>query len=168
MAGTNYSFTVTARDAAGNESRSSQPVTLTMPAGEDLAQGKPVTVSSYSEPNTPALAVDGDLSTRWAQGLGLPDPSWIQVDLGRPYDLTGVITTFELASGYRYRLEASTDEIHWTTVEDHTAQATTRGDQLLGPVRAGHRTLRPSDRHRFQRQRRQHLRDRGLRNAGSR
>jgi chitodextrinase len=123
-AGTSYTFTVAARDAAGNESPAGPPVTVTMPSGGDLALHKPVTVSSYSEPNTPDLAVDGDLSTRWAQGLGLPDPSWIQVDLGAQYDVTGAITTFEKSSGYRYRVEVSPDEAHWTTLDDHTGAPT--------------------------------------------
>jgi chitodextrinase len=124
-AGTTYTFTVTARDAAGNESQPSQPVAVTMPSGGDIALNKPVTVSSYSDPNTPGLAVDGDVSTRWAQGLGLPDPSWIQVDLGAQYGVTGAITTFEKAGGYKYRIEVSPDEVHWTTLEDHTGSATT-------------------------------------------
>ncbi|GAA4564500.1 discoidin domain-containing protein [Planotetraspora kaengkrachanensis] len=124
-AGQKYTFTVTARDAAGNESRKSRAITVTMPAGTDLALHKPVTVSSYSEPNVPDLAVDGDLSTRWAQGLGLPDPSWIQVDLGAQHDISGVITTFEKQSGYKYRLEASTDQSRWVTIDDHTAASTT-------------------------------------------
>ncbi|WP_246144860.1 discoidin domain-containing protein [Actinacidiphila oryziradicis] len=124
-AGATYTFTVTARDAAGNESPLSSPLTVTMPSGGDLAQGKPVTVSSYSDPNTPGLAVDGDLSTRWAQGLGLPDPSWIQVDLGAQYNVSGVITTLEKASGYKYRIEVSPDQDHWTTLDDHTGTATT-------------------------------------------
>jgi chitodextrinase len=124
-AGTTYTFTVTARDAAGNQSPASAPVTVTMPSGTDLAQGKPVTVSSYSDPNTPELAVDGDLSTRWAQGLGLPDPSWIQVDLGAQYDVSGAITTFEKSGGYKYRIEVSPDEVHWSTLDDHTGSDTT-------------------------------------------
>jgi hypothetical protein len=125
VAGTKYAFTVTARDAAGNESKASPPVTVTMPVATDRAAGKPVTVSSYSDPNTPGLAVDGDLSTRWAQGLGLPDPSWLEVDLGAPYAISGVITTFEKASGYKYQLESSDDNVHWTMIDDHTAEATT-------------------------------------------
>ncbi|MDX6263613.1 MAG: hypothetical protein QOH84_5301 [Kribbellaceae bacterium] len=128
VAGSSYTFAVTARDAVGNESAKSQSVSATMPTGADLALNKPVTVSSYSEPNVPANAVDGKLSTRWAQGLGLPDPSWLQVDLGAQYDLTGVITTFELSSGYRYKLEVSPDGTDWTMFEDHTSMATTQSD----------------------------------------
>jgi chitodextrinase len=124
-AGATYTFTVTARDAAGNESQPSAPLVVTIPSGADLALNKTVTASSYSDPNTPNLAVDGDLSTRWAQGLGLPDPSWIQVDLGAQYDVTGAITAFEKTNGYKYRIQVSPDEAHWTTLDDHTAAATT-------------------------------------------
>jgi hypothetical protein len=124
-AGQKYSFTVTARDAAGNESGQGKALTVTMPAGTDLALNKPVTASSFSTPNVPELAVDGDLSTRWAQGSGLPDPSWIQVDLGAQYNVTGAITTFEKSSGYKYRIEVSPDAAHWTTLDDHTGSATT-------------------------------------------
>lgn len=120
-----YTFQITARDAAGNESEPSQALKVTMPSGTDLALKKSLTTSSYSEDNTPQKAVDGDLSTRWAQGLGLPDPSWIQVDLGASYDVNGAITTFEKASGYKYRIEVSPDEVHWKTLADHTAANTT-------------------------------------------
>ena len=36
-----------------------------------------------------------------------------------------MVTTFELRSGYQYRIEASTDGSAWTTVDDHTAAPTT-------------------------------------------
>ncbi|MFD5077196.1 discoidin domain-containing protein [Streptomyces sp. NPDC058371] len=124
-AGKTYSFRITARDAAGNESAPSPALQVTMPAGSDLALKKPVTASSDSEGNVPEKAVDGDLSTRWAQGLGLPDPSWIQVDLGASYDVNGAITTFEKSSGYKYRVEVSPDEVHWKTLADHTSASTT-------------------------------------------
>ncbi|KIF78238.1 carbohydrate-binding protein [Streptomyces sp. 150FB] len=124
-AGQTYSFRITARDAAGNESQQSQALKITMPAGSDLALKKPVTASSDSEGNIPGKAVDGDLSTRWAQGLGLPDPSWIQVDLGARYDVNGAITTFEKSSGYEYRIQVSTDEVNWKTLADHTSANTT-------------------------------------------
>jgi chitodextrinase len=122
---TSYSFTVVARDAALNASAPSPAATITMPADNDLALNQPVTVSSYSAPNTPGLAVDGDLSTRWAQGLGLPDPSWVQVDFGKVAALSSVVTTFEKPSGYKYLLEYSSDGLNWSTLEDHTAAATT-------------------------------------------
>jgi chitodextrinase len=133
-AGTTYTFTVTARDAAGNESKPSPALEVTTASGSDLALNKPITASSDSETNYPKNAVDGDLSTRWAQGLGLPDPSWIQVDLGKQYDISGAITTFEKASGYAYKLEASTDELTWKTVEDHTGANTTEAANYTVPA----------------------------------
>ncbi|MEU3188230.1 discoidin domain-containing protein [Streptomyces sp. NPDC006923] len=124
-AGKTYSFRITARDAAGNESSQSPALKVTMPSGTDLALKKPVTASSDSEGNVPEKAVDGDLSTRWAQGLGLPDPSWIQVDLGAQYDVNGAITTFEKSKGYKYRVQVSPDEVNWKTLADHTSANTT-------------------------------------------
>ncbi|MFD4814839.1 discoidin domain-containing protein, partial [Streptomyces sp. NPDC058418] len=124
-AGQTYTVRITARDAAGNESAPSTELKVTLPSGSDLALKQPVTASSDSEQNVPEKAVDGDLSTRWAQGLGLPDPSWIQVDLGAQYDVNGAITTFEKSSGYTYRVEVSPDEVNWKTLADHTSANTT-------------------------------------------
>ncbi|TDD63412.1 carbohydrate-binding protein [Kribbella antibiotica] len=143
VTGRSYTFTVTARDAVGNESCVSSAVAVTIPANENIALNKPVTVSSFSEPNVRALAVDGKLSTRWAQGLGQPDPSWLQVDLGAQYDVSGVITTFELSNGYRYKLEISSDGSDWITFEDHTGTATTQADNYASlPVSVRGRYLR--------------------------
>ncbi|XUL86247.1 discoidin domain-containing protein [Streptomyces galilaeus] len=124
-AGTQYSFTVVARDEALNTSDPSKAAVVTTPADNDLALNKTATASSESDGYAPAKAVDGDLSTRWAQGLGLPDPSWLQVDLGKDTAVSAVVTTFELPSGYKYRLEYSTDGQNWSTFEDHTAESTT-------------------------------------------
>ncbi|WP_223628230.1 discoidin domain-containing protein [Microbacterium sp. EST19A] len=132
--GRSYEITVTARDAAANPSAASAAFTLKTPKVDNVAIGKDVNVSSFSEPNVPALAVDGDPSTRWAQGLGLPDPSWYQVDLGAAHDLTGVITTFEKSSGYRYLLETSLDEMHWTTLDDHRGENTASSATYSVPV----------------------------------
>jgi hypothetical protein len=123
--GATVRLTVTARDEAGNESAASQPVTVVVSSLTDLALNQPVTASSDSEDNIPSHAVDGDLSTRWAQGLGYPDPSWLQVDLGARYDLSGIVTTFEKGSGYKYEIEASDDGLTWHPVIDHTAANTT-------------------------------------------
>jgi chitodextrinase len=123
--GATYTFTVTARDAAGNESQPSPSVTVTMPAGANLALNKPVTTSSTFPGYPGSLAVDGDMTSRWAQGPGLPDPSWIEVDLGAQYAVAGTITSFEKTSGYQYRMEVSPDEAHWQTLDDHTGSNTT-------------------------------------------
>lgn len=124
-ADTSYSFTVVARDEALNASDPSKAAVVTTPADHDLALNKPVTASSsYSNDYAPEKAVDGSLSTRWAQGAGLPDPSWIQVDLGKDTSVSSVVTTFELSGGYKYRLEYSTDGTTWSVFEDHTADAT--------------------------------------------
>lgn len=133
-AGKKYTFTVTARDAAGNESKASKETKFTMPQGSDLAQGKDATVSSFSEPNVPSHAVDGDPSTRWAQGIGMPDPSWIQVDLGAQHSLTGAITTFEKAEGYKYKVEVSADEVTWDALEDHTETNSTAATNYSVPA----------------------------------
>ncbi|MDQ1550710.1 MAG: hypothetical protein QOD50_132, partial [Actinomycetota bacterium] len=92
----------------------------------DLALGKTATASSYSSPNVPALATDGILTTRWAQGLTLPDPSWITVDLGSTMSVASVVATFELSSGYKYRIEYSTDNSTWSLFDDRTATPTTQ------------------------------------------
>lgn len=134
--GASHAITVTARDAAANASAASASFALETPSVDNVAIGKDVRVSSFSEPNVPALAVDGDLSTRWAQGIGYPDPSWYQVDLGAAHDLTGVITTFELARGYRYLLETSLDEVHWTALDDHRGENTTSAANYSVPADA--------------------------------
>jgi F5/8 type C domain/Right handed beta helix region len=133
--GSTSTWTVKARDAAGNESAAGTAMNLTTPPGPDLAIGKTVTASSYSTPNTVGLAVDGDPTTRWAQGLGLADPSWLEVDLGARYDLTGIITTFEKSSGYKYKMETSLDGSTWTTFEDHTGSNTTAATNYSVPAR---------------------------------
>jgi hypothetical protein len=128
--GATIAFTVRARDAAGNLSPPGAPATLTLPGAQNFALHARATSSSqYSADYSPDKAVDGNAGTRWAQGAGLPDPSWLQVDLGTVRQIKAVVTTFEKSSGYRYTVEASADDsdtpTHWTVIDDHTATATT-------------------------------------------
>ncbi|MCT9931284.1 discoidin domain-containing protein [Planotetraspora sp. A-T 1434] len=127
--GSTYPYTVRARDTAGNLSDESTPVVLTMPGAVNLALGKTATASSeFSSDYTPAKAVDGSMSSRWAQGSGLPDPSWLQVDLGSVKQITAVVTTFEKSNGYKYKIEYSADSgepANWSTLDDHTSTYTT-------------------------------------------
>jgi hypothetical protein len=55
----------------------------------------------------------------------MPDPAWVQVDLGSVTSINSVVTTFELQSGYEYLLEYSTDGVTWSTLDNHTASKTT-------------------------------------------
>lgn len=89
-----------------------------------LSQGKPATASStYSATYSADKAVDGDMASRWAQGSGLPDPSWLKVDLGASYQLSRVETAAYLPSGLglKYKIEHSTDDSTWSIYADKTA-----------------------------------------------
>ncbi len=80
--------------------------------GGDLAQGKPVTVSSTEAgANVAANAVDGNGATRWSSLYNV-DPQWITVDLGASYNVNRVRLNWEAAYGRRYRVEVSPNNTH--------------------------------------------------------
>jgi chitodextrinase len=118
---TTYSFTVLARDAAGNRSAPSAPVSVTTPAvaapATNLALRRPATTSSGNA----GLAVDGSLSTRWASAT--KDPQWIRIDLGSMQTISRVTLRWEAAYGKAYRIQTSDDGATWTD-----AFSTTTGD----------------------------------------
>jgi type 1 glutamine amidotransferase len=93
------------------------------PPPADLAQGRPVTVSSVEagSPHVAANAVDGNPATRWASAYA--DPQWISVDLGATYNLSRVRLTWEAAYARAYQIQTSPDGAAWTTVS-----GTTTGD----------------------------------------
>ncbi|GAA4249208.1 galactose-binding domain-containing protein [Dactylosporangium darangshiense] len=96
---------------------------LNVYAANDLALGRPVTVSSV-EPNSPhagASAVDGNPATRW--GSAYSDPQWIVVDLGSARSINRVRLNWEAAYGRAYQIQTSPDNATWTTV-----YSTTTGD----------------------------------------
>ncbi|HEX8531012.1 MAG TPA: RICIN domain-containing protein, partial [Cytophagales bacterium] len=136
-ASTAYSFTVKARDAAGNRSAASTALSVTTsaattpPTGTNLALNKP-TVTSSTENTTlvGAAAVDGSGTTRWASVLGV-DPQWLQVDLGASYTINRVVLNWEAAYASGYSIQVSADGTSWTPI-----YATTTGngatDDLTG------------------------------------
>ncbi len=91
------------------------------PPATDVAQGKPVTVSSVEGANAAARAVDGNSTTRW--GSAYSDPQWITVDLGQPHALNRVRLNWETAFGRAYQIQVSPDNAAWTTIF-----STTTGD----------------------------------------
>ena len=99
-------------------------------AGENIAQNKPATTSRadrYNADMTPAMAVDGDPSTRWATGAYLPerhgptDENWICVDLGAVYDLSRVVLNWEAAYATSYDIQVSNDYTTFTTIYSGSA-----------------------------------------------
>ncbi|MEV6283938.1 discoidin domain-containing protein [Kribbella sp. NPDC051770] len=124
---TGYSYTVQARDAAGNQSGPSAAVSVTTPGGSSsetlLSRGKPTTASSTEGSGFESgLAVDGDTSTRWASQEGR-DAEWLQVDLGASANLTRVKLNWEAAFGKAYQVQVSANGSSWSTVA-----STTTGD----------------------------------------
>lgn len=105
-------------------SNSNLEVLVTEINGEINIALKSVIVSSQSK--SPQFATDGDTGTRWVQQEGMTQPQWLKVDLGDLYDVTGTSTMFELNSGYKYKIEYSTDGNNWTTYVDKTGSATTQ------------------------------------------
>ncbi|WP_413378691.1 X2-like carbohydrate binding domain-containing protein [Paenibacillus taichungensis] len=90
-----------------------------------ISLNKPAMASSQSL--DPALAVDGNPRTRWAQQEGLwHTEGWLMVDLQGVYAIKSVTTMFELSSGYKYKIEYSMDGQNWQTYADRTESETTK------------------------------------------
>jgi|GEM_PF-165509 len=91
-------------------------------AATNLALNKSATASSTEDAGkTPAMAVDGNSSTRWSSNYA--DPQWIRVDLGAVTPINGVQLNWEVAYAKSYQIQTSTDDTSWTTV-----YSTTQGD----------------------------------------
>jgi F5/8 type C domain len=85
---------------------------------EDLALGAPATASSTEDGRAdfrPALANDGDSSTRWSSAYSVPQ--WWRVDLGSIRTINRVELNWEVAYASSYRIETrtSTGPGGWTT-----------------------------------------------------
>jgi hypothetical protein len=85
---------------------------------EDLALGRAATASSTEDGRTdlrPALANDGNSSTRWSSAYSVPQ--WWRVDLGSIRTINRVELNWEVAysSGYRIQTRTTTGPGGWTT-----------------------------------------------------
>ena len=61
----------------------------------------------------PAMAIDGDPSTKWDGNLA--SGHWLQVDMGRQALIGGVILQWDEAYAPEYKIEYSVDGQHWQT-----------------------------------------------------
>ncbi|WP_284238260.1 discoidin domain-containing protein [Paenibacillus glycanilyticus] len=91
----------------------------------NVAQFKPVTVSSTDNAiHDAASAVDGNPETRWAASSS-SKPQWLVVDLGQKHNISSMKTTFEFAGlYYQYKIEYSSDNTNWTTFANRTSNTT--------------------------------------------
>ncbi|MEW2167111.1 discoidin domain-containing protein [Streptomyces sp. NPDC007084] len=82
----------------------------------DLARNGTATASSYDPGKEPALAVDGDATTRWAVSRADRPraDSWLAVDLGAPHPVDRVTLRWEAAAGRAYTVQGSADGRQWT------------------------------------------------------
>ncbi|MFC0626821.1 discoidin domain-containing protein [Kribbella deserti] len=146
---TGYSYTVKARDAAGNLSGASNAVTATTQPGSTtatlLSRGKPATASSIEGAGFEASrAVDGSTTTRWASVEGR-DPEWITVDLGTTASITRIRLNWEAAYGKAYKIQTSANGTTWTdifatttgngAIDDLTVSGSGRYVRLYGTAR---------------------------------
>ncbi|HEY3002243.1 MAG TPA: discoidin domain-containing protein [Kribbellaceae bacterium] len=121
-ASTSYSFTVRARDGAGNVSAASAAVSATTQSPSvNLALNRPATASSNATDATygARFAFDGNGATRW--GSAYSDKQWIRVDLGSVQTIARVKLVWEAAYGRSYKIQLSNDGATWTDVYSTTA-----------------------------------------------
>jgi len=108
-------------------------------AGAQVAQlitspstGRPVSFTSQQVGNEARRVDDGNVTTRWsASGF----PQTVTIDLGAAKSLSNAKVVPYLDRAYRYRVQTSTDNSHWTTVIDRTANTT--GGSLIDNFTTG-------------------------------
>lgn len=103
-----------------------------------LSYHKPATASSTlaaaatrSGPGVPARAFDENIRTCWSAATGNPG-EWLQVDLGKTCRINAIQANFAdqdaeqhgplINDGYRYKIEASTDNKTWHTIVDKNSK----------------------------------------------
>ncbi|MDF2454265.1 MAG: hypothetical protein K0R51_258 [Cytophagaceae bacterium] len=102
------------------------------PVPDNLAKGKPVTVSS-TEANTnvstaASNVTDGSYETRWASVFA--DPQWLSVDLGANYTINRVKISWETAMASAYEIQVSANGTSgWTTIKSVTGNTAAKNDQ---------------------------------------
>jgi Glycosyl Hydrolase Family 88/F5/8 type C domain len=98
-------------------------------AGAQVAQlitspsnGRPVAYTSQQVGNEAARVDDGDVTTRWS-AFGFPQA--VTIDLGANKQVSNAKVVPYLDRAYRFRVETSTDDVHWKLVLDRTTSTIT-------------------------------------------
>ncbi len=87
-----------------------------------LTLNRPAYASSTEGNNSPDLAFDGNVGSRWSSAWG-SDPQWIYVDLGASAALNRAVLRWEGAYATAYQIQVSDDELNWQNI-----YSTTTGD----------------------------------------
>ncbi|MFT5527509.1 MAG: putative membrane-bound dehydrogenase-like protein, partial [Pirellulaceae bacterium] len=91
---------------------------------ENIALKKNGSASATQNGRPVVDAFDGRYDSRWCA----PDNGqdyWLQVDLGKPEEITGCRLVWEFPKLYRYRLEGSVDGDKWQMLADYTKTEST-------------------------------------------
>ena len=111
---------------------------LVMVASAEQQLQKPgltATASSIDKNDQPALAIDGDLKTRWTAASD-KGPQWIKIDLGQ----TCAISSYQISwyrgdkRVYHYLIELSDDDKIYSTSLDQQANITKGDVEFLVPA----------------------------------
>ncbi|RYE16604.1 MAG: hypothetical protein EOP51_25485, partial [Sphingobacteriales bacterium] len=110
------------------------------PTGEKvlLSGGKTVTTSSVEGGYIGANAVDADSATRW--GSAFTDSEWIEIDLGKAYNISEIMLLWEAAYGKNYTIQGSLDRVNWANVVSKTNG--TGGLEIYDKVTGNYRYIR--------------------------
>jgi F5/8 type C domain-containing protein len=98
--------------------------------GTNVAAGKTATASSSESAQFgPGNVVDNDPATRWSSAFS--DPQWVQVDLGRSYNLNHVSLNWEASAAASYQIQTSADGNSWSTPVTRTGSTSEHQDVAL-------------------------------------
>lgn len=92
-----------------------EPAADSLSASKLLAYSRPSKASNAADGYASSLANDGNPDTAWLAADQKPG-AWWMLALEAAYDVTSVELTFPVEGNYRYRIEASTDAVEWTTI----------------------------------------------------
>ena len=104
---------------------------------ENIALSKQASAGSQQAENPASGGNDGNASTRWCADSGEFPQTWV-VDLGKPYDLTGIKILWEQSQAYGYKIDGSLDNQSWEQLVDqrnNTAVAQCSKEAISGKAR---------------------------------
>ena len=93
-------------------------------AQTDFGPENPTQASSETPGHNASLGNDGNPATFW-QAQDAATNAWWQVDLERVVAVSQTRISFPSQGNYRYRIEFSNDQVHWTTGVDQTRNLST-------------------------------------------